>query len=164
MAKAPEDTGKPQAFPMDIGKAMGSFDPSKMMSEVSAMLQKYKVPGFDIDGLMAAQKKNMEAVTKANQTALQGIQALAKRQAEILQETMKETQAALSSLSTSGSPQEVAAKQAELAKASFEKAFGNMRELADIVSQSSREALDVINTRITASLEELRDMVLKSKS
>jgi phasin family protein len=164
MAKSPEQQpAASAASPFDISKLMTEFDPGKLMTEFSSMLKQYKLPGFDVDGVMATQKKNFEALTKANQTALQGLQALAKRQTEIFQETMAEAQKALTTLTPVGSPQEVAAKQAELAKNALEKAFANMRELADIVAKSSKEAADVINSRIAASLEELRDLAMKLK-
>jgi phasin family protein len=91
------------------------------------------------------------------------MQAVAKRQAEILQETMNEASKAVDVLSKAGSPSEVAAKQAELAKDAFERALSNMRELAEMVAKSNQEATSTINTRISATLDEIKDMALKMK-
>jgi phasin family protein len=92
-----------------------------------------------------------------------GTQAVAKRQAEILQETMNQTAKSFDELSKAGSPPEVAAKQAELAKEAFEKALGNMRELAEMVTKAQQGAMNTISDRISQSLDELKQMALKMK-
>src|SRR5512134_1085089 len=142
----------------DMSKFMKEVDPGKMMEEFSKMLKQYNLQGVDMDALMASQKKNLEALTQANRVALEGLQAVAKRQAEILQETMNEASKAVDVLSKAGSPTEVAAKQAELAKDAFERALANMRELAEMVAKSNEEATSTINARISATLDEIKDM------
>jgi phasin family protein len=142
---------------------MKDFDPTKMVDEFSKMLKQYKLPGVDLDSLIASQKKNVEALTSANKVAFEGLQAVAKRQTEILQETMNEASKAIDVLAKAGSPQEVAAKQAELAKDAFERALSNMRELAELVAKANQEATNTINTRISATLDEIKDMALKMK-
>jgi phasin family protein len=152
----------PEAF-FDVSKLLKEFDPTKMVGELSNMMKQYKLPGVDMDSLVASQKKNLEALTSANRVAVEGLQAVAKRQAEILQETMNETSKAVDALSKAGSPQDIAAKQAELAKGAFERALSNMRELAEMVTKANREATDTVNARITATLDEVKDLALKLK-
>jgi phasin family protein len=152
----------PQMF--DITKMMQGFEPSKMVDEFSKMLKTYNLPGVDMDSLVASQKKNLDALTSANRVAFEGLQAVAKRQAEILQETMNEASKAVDTLSKAGSPPDVAAKQAELAKDAFEKALANMRSLAEMVAKSNLEATNTINTRISATLDEIKEMALKLKA
>lgn len=147
----------------DVSKFVKDFDPTKMVEEFSKALKQYKLPGVDVDALVASQKKNLEALTSANRTAFEGLQAVAKRQAEILQETMNETSKVVDSLSKVSSPPELAAKQAELAKGAFESALSNMRELAEMVAKSNEEAASAINNRISETLDELKDMALKAK-
>jgi phasin family protein len=147
----------------DMQKLMKEFDATKIVESFQKMLGQYSLPGVNMDSLVASQKKNLEALTSANRVALEGLQAVAKRQAQILQETMSEASKAVDSLSKAGSPQDVAAKQAELAKDAFERALRNMRELAEMVATANQEATSTINTRISASLEEIKDMALKLK-
>ena len=101
--------------------------------------------------------KNIEAVAEANRVAVEGMQALARRQVEVLQETMKEASEAVSSLSKAGSPGELAAKEAELGKSAFEKSVATMREMAEILVKSSQRrpirstrALPPLSTRSAA--------------
>lgn len=152
----------PESF-LDMQKMMKDFDPTKVVDELARMLKSYNLPGVDMDSVVASQKKNLEALTSANRVVFQGLQSVGKRQAEILQETMNEATKALDSLTKAGSPQDVAAKQAELAKEAFERALGNMRELAEMVAKANQQATDTINTRISATLDEIKDMALKAK-
>jgi len=152
----------PEAL-FDVSKLVKDFDPTKVVDEVSKFLKTYKLPGVDVDSIVASQKKNVEALTGANRVVFEGLQAVARRQAEILQETMNEASKAVDALSKAGSPQEIAAKQAELAKLAFERALANARELAELVAKSNQEATNTINARISASLDELKDAALKLK-
>jgi phasin family protein len=154
------DTKTPNS-PIDLRKLMSDFDPSKLMTDMQNMLKQYKLPGVDMEAFAASQKKNIEAVTTANRAAAEGLQALAKRQAEVLQETMRETSQAVAEMSKSMNPADVVAKQADLVRSAFEKGVTTMREMADIVSKSNREATDAINARITSTLEEIRGLALK---
>ncbi|TVR97018.1 MAG: phasin family protein [Rhodospirillales bacterium] len=155
MAQMPE-------FP-DLTKMMKDFDPTKFADEFSKVLKNYKLPGVDVDGLVASQRKNVEALTAANRVTFEGIQAIAKRQTEILQESMNEVSKAVDAITKAGSPPEAAAKQAELTKYTFEKALANMRELAEMVSKAQEEATKTINTRISETLDEVKEMALKMK-
>ncbi len=141
---------------MDLGKFdMSKFDITKMLGDV-------KIPGFDMQAAMDAQRKNIEALTAANQAAVQGMQAVAQRQAEILSQAMSEVSTVAQQLAGSASnPQEMTTKQAELVRKAFEQALSNARELAEMVSKSNTEAFAIINKRVTESLQELKSLVVK---
>jgi len=141
---------------MDLSKFdLSKFDMTKMLGDV-------KIPGFDMQAIMDAQRKNIEALTAANQTAVQGMQAVAQRQAEILSQSMNEVSSIAQQLASSASnPQEMTAKQAELVRKAFEQALANARELAEMVSKSNTEAFAIINKRVTESLQELKALVVK---
>ena len=134
---------------------LSKFDMTKMLGDV-------KIPGFDMEAIMGAQRKNIEALTAANQTAVQGMQAVAQRQAEILSQAMNEVSSIAQQLAGNASnPQEMTTKQAELARKGFEQALSNMRELAEMVSKSNTDAFAIINKRVTESLQELKGLVVK---
>jgi len=132
---------------------LGKFDMTKLFSDV-------KIPGFDMKAAMDAQRKNIEALNAANQAAVQGMQAVAQRQAEILSQAVSEISAVAQQLaSASNNPQELTSKQAEVARKAFEQALANARELAEIVSKSNTEAFAIINKRVSESLQELKALV-----
>lgn len=127
--------------------------------DFSKMLADFKVPGVDVDQLMASQKKNIDAVTKANQVAFEGAQAVARRQADILRATMEEVQKVTQDLMATTSPQDRMTKQAEVAKTAFETSLKNMKELADMMAKSNNEAFDLINKRMGEMMEEVQTLV-----
>jgi len=123
------------------------FDFAKLMSQ-------FRLPGVDFTAFVDRERKNIEALVKANSIAFEGWQRLVRRQAEMLQETMQKVVADASLLD--------AKKRADLAKEGFEKALANMRELAEITTQSQKEAFDVVSKRIEENMEGIRNPVNKA--
>ena len=124
------------------------FDFTKLMSQ-------FRLPGVDFAALVDRERKNIEALAKANRIAFEGWQRLVRRQAEILQETMKEVVA-------NAGQQDAIKKRADLAKEGFEKALANMRELAEMATKSQKEAFDVVRKRIEENVEGIRNFGKKA--
>ena len=127
--------------------------------DFTKLLGEFKVPGVDLDAVLQAQRKNIEALTAANRTAAEGLQAFARRQSEILRQNLAELQAQFSSAVTAGAPEEKLAKQTDLAKAAFEKAIADMKELAELLAKSNTEAAEIVSKRVSASFDELKSIV-----
>jgi phasin family protein len=123
--------------------------------DVNKFVEQFKVPGMEAQNLMEMQRKNMEAIAQANRVAFEGMQAVAQRQTEIMRQTMEEFTKAVQDMSGSASPEQRLAKQAELTKDAFELAIKNVRELSEMSAKSNTEALELINQRVSASLDEL---------
>jgi phasin family protein len=119
----------------------------------------FKLPGVDSEALIQAQKKNFEAVAKANRVAFEGAQALAQRQAEIFRQAMEDSLGAFKELTATGSTEDRIAKQAEVAKRAFETAVVNSRELADMGAKSNGKAVELINARVAEGLDEFKAAV-----
>ncbi|CAK0740598.1 Phasin [uncultured Gammaproteobacteria bacterium] len=131
-------------------------------TDVTKLLSNIKIPGVDIEVIVSAQRKNIEALTAANEMALEGIQAVARRQAEILRQTMEETGKLVSDMVAAGGTGNAAVNQAELVKGAFEKALGNMKELAEMVAKSNTDATTVISKRVGEGLEEMKSVMSKA--
>lgn len=125
----------------DFGK-MPSFDFSRLMKD-------FKLPGVDIATIMDREKKNIEALTEANRVAFEGWQALVRRQAEILQESIKQAVGSLQG-------EDAGTKRMDVASHAFETALSNMRELAEMAVKSQKEAFDIIRKRVEENLAVLR--------
>jgi phasin family protein len=136
------------------------FDVSKF--DVSKYLGDFKVPGVDVETLVASQRKNIEALTQANKLAFEGFQALFKRQVEIARQSIEESATVARQLVEAGTPQEKAVRQTELTKDAFEQALANSRELSEIVAKSNGEAFDLLNKRFFQVLDELKDNISKT--
>src|SRR5580765_7484159 len=127
--------------------------------DVNQLLEQFKVPGVDVSAIMEARRKDIEAVVAANRQAYEGMQLLGQRQTEMLNEAMAEWQAATKDMMSAQSPEAGAAKQAELGQQAFQKALANMRELAEMATQSQTQAWAVVNRRFHESLEELKQLM-----
>jgi phasin family protein len=147
---------------VDFSKFIAGLDLTKGADELMKMLAQYKVPGVNMDALVASQRENLEALATANRAAFEGMKAVAEWQVKILNETMKEISNTAGELAKAGSPQDVVGKQADLAKQALQAAVTNMRDLAEIVNKAHQEATGAITERVTESLDEIKD-VLKIK-
>ena len=126
--------------------------------DVTKILEQFKLPGVDMQKIMDARRKDMEALAQANQIAYDNMQALARREAEILYQTMAEWQGAMAGMAGK-TPAEVAAKGTELAAQAFGRALTNMRELAEMATKSQAQTYEVLNRRFQENLEELRKLM-----
>ena len=133
-------------------------------SDFTKVFSEFKIPGFDVEGLLAAQRRNIEAVSTANQLAVEGVQAVIRRQTELLRQMVEESSTALKDVMTAGAPDEKIAQQTDLVKAAFEKALSNLRELTEMVAKSNSEAADVLTKRIGESLDELKVSLQRTKN
>lgn len=130
--------------------------------DVSKYLGDFKVPGLDVETIVASQRKNIEALTQANKLAFEGLQNVVKRQVEILRQSFDEIAQLSKEFSEPGTPGDKAARQAEIAKDSFERVLGNARELTELVTKANSEAFELLNKRFTQSLEEAREAFAKT--
>lgn len=137
--------------------ASNGFNPEDMMRAFASM----KMPGMpDFQAFADAQKRNLQALTTANKLAMEGAQAVARRNVEIMQQVMGEMTQAVQSMSTAeGSPGDKAKSQAEMMKAGYERAVANMQEIAELIQKSNGEAVGVLNRRFAEALEEVKVMV-----
>lgn len=121
--------------------------------------ERMQIPGVDLTSMMEMQRRNLDAIAQYNRVAFEGMQAVAQRQAEVMREAMEEAMRATQDIASSGAPEERAARQAEVMKHAFEGAVKNMRELAEMSAKSQSEAADLVNKRISESLDELRSAI-----
>jgi phasin family protein len=126
--------------------------------DITKILEQFRLPGVDINAIVEARRKDVEALTQANQVAYESMQALARREAEILQQTMAEWQGAMAGMAGK-TPQEMAARGTELATQAFGRALANMRELAEMASNSQSQTYEILNRRFQENLEELRKLM-----
>ena len=139
-----------------------SFKPNMDMSKIFA---EFRLPAMpDMSALAKAQQKNLEAISAANKVALEGARAVAERHMEIVQQSVAEMQDAMRSMANPADIQEQAAKRAEMAKATYERAVGQMQELADLIQKSSGEALSVLQSRFAEAMEEVKSLSTDKKA
>jgi phasin family protein len=125
-------------------------------SSFNSFAKLFQVPGFDVNTIVDIQRRNVEALTAANQTIAQGLQTVVQRQSEIARQSVKQFQDLVSFKPSSTSVTETLVKQIDVAKTSYEKNVTNARELGDIVAKVGSEAADILSRRVVASLDEVK--------
>jgi phasin family protein len=133
------------------------FDITKYIGDI-------KVPGLDVEVIISAQRRNIDALTQANKLAFEGFQAVLKRQAEIIRQSLEEGAAVAKELVDAGTPQDKAIRQTELTKEAFERALANARELSEIIAKSNSEAFELLNKRFVQILDEIKAGIANVKA
>ena len=130
------------------------FDMTKLFSD-------FRFRPFDVEALWAAQRRNLEALSQANQLAVEGVQAMTRRQIELTRETFEGLSSLLRDLAQPASPEERIAKNTDYAKQMLEKSVNHGREVASIAAKTGADAAEVLQKRATEGLEELRSFASK---
>jgi len=131
-------------------------DYNRMVGDFSKMFINGKAPSVDVEAIVNSQRKNFEAVAAANRIALQGMQAVAQRQAEIVRQSVEEFSELSKSLTATGTPEDKFARQATLVKEGFETALVNLREFSELLQKSGGEAFDLLSKRFGENLDEVQ--------
>lgn len=137
-----------------------SNDPTQPFGDLARMLEQFKVPGVDMSAIVESRRKDVEALIAANQSTLEAMQLIAKKQTEILTQAMQTAQESVQAQLKGG----VAAaadptKQAEIARKAYEKAMADMKELAEIARKAQTEAAAGITARAQQSVQEIKDFI-----
>lgn len=140
-------------------KVISSIDATKGSEQLFNTLASLKVPGVNMDALVASQRDNLEALSASNRAALEGMKAVGEWQVKLMQETMRELTAAIGGLARTGSPQQLVLAESELARKAFETAVSQMQELTAIVINANQQAASAIAKRIPESVGEIKDVL-----
>jgi phasin family protein len=137
----------------------GKTAPQQLMSEFTKLFEQFKLPGIDLNAVLESRRKDIDALAAANRTALEGAQSLAQKQLDVLRTTIDEVQSMLKQ--SKDVPAPAAARQ--LVSQAVQRAFTNMRELADVAYRSQSEAVAVVSRRVQENIEELKTLVHAKK-
>jgi phasin family protein len=132
-------------------------DPTQAFTDMfRKMGEQLKVPSFDMTRMMEQHQKNLDAMTRSWQAMTSGATAVASKQREIFEATVKDITEMAKDFKPTGSPQEIMTKQAEFAKKAMEAAIANTRDIAELVQKSGTEAVTIIHARMKESYDEIR--------
>ena len=147
MAKSPN--------PFDPFNVMAQFDPMKFMEQLGQAMQQFAPPNMPSQTLMEQQRKNLAALTEANQAVLKGVQEVMQRQMELLQQAAAEAGKNVQKVQAAD-PSQLATKQAEWFNENYAKLVQNMQEVADTMTKAHQDALKTLDKRWQEALEEFK--------
>lgn len=136
---------RPNFFDFDVTKAFADF----------------RFRPFDVEAIWAAQRRNIEALSQANQLAVEGVQAVARRHIELTRETFEGWSSLLRDLAQPVSTEDRIAKNADYAKQMLEKGVTHGREVVSIATKAGADAAEVLHKRATESLDEMKAFASK---
>jgi len=134
-----------------------------MMDMFADMAKQVNLPKIDYEAFLDINRKNIEATQKSAAVLAEGGRAVLAKQQEILAKVGREARQLIADFKPGGSPQEIATKQAELAKRVFEATVKNTRDLTELVQKSSSEAPKIILDRMRQSFAEARAAIESKK-
>jgi phasin family protein len=124
--------------------------------DVTKMFADFRFQPFDVEAVWAAQRRNIEALSQANQAAMAGVQALAKHQIELTRETFEGFSALWRDMAQPGSSEDRVAKNTDYVKQVLENGVKHGGEIATIAAKAGSEAAEILHKRTTESLDEIR--------
>jgi phasin family protein len=139
-----EDATMPDARPNPF-----DFDITKVFAD-------FRFRPLDVEAVWAAQRRNIEALSQANHAAVEGANALARRQIEMTRETFEGFSALLRDLAQPASTEDRIAKNTEYVKQMLEKGVNHGREIATIAAKAGSDAAEILHKRASESLDEIR--------
>jgi phasin family protein len=122
------------------------------------------LPKLNVDELLQAQKKNIDALGESAKVAAQGAQSVAQKQREVLEAGLREAETLARQYKPLGQMHENVALQSEFARKVFQIAVEGARESASTARQSTADAVKIIQDRVKQSLEEISASVRPNKS
>jgi phasin family protein len=109
---------------------------------------------------MEARRKDIEALAAANRTALEGIQSLSQKQAEILRTTMDQLQSLVRQMAAGSAS---SSSTGEVVQQALQKTFVSMRELAEAAYRSQADAFAVVGQRVQENIQEVKALMQPKK-
>lgn len=122
--------------------------------DMRRLFDKIELPHVDMKTLIEARRRDIDALVEANREAYQALEALGKRQQEILTASLATLQDNTREVLSTDGLGEKATRSAQLAQKALTQALADMRELAQMAVSSNRQVLAVLNDRVKAGLSE----------
>ncbi len=131
-------------------------------SDFSKMFENYQgSTPFDMQSFLETQRRNVQAITEAQQLTMENFQAIAQRQSEILSKMVEDNSSIAKEIISEGTPEEKMAKNAKLFKTLYQRTIKDMRDLSDMANKSNIEASNIINKRVSATMNEIQSSLEK---
>ena len=113
-------------------------------------------PTLNVEALLDGHRKNVVAMTKANQIVFDGLKTLAQRERDVFKSTVDDYTTVSSDVLTGTSVQERATKQVDGAGHIYASSVARFLELSDIAVKTNFSAADILNARVTEMFDEFR--------
>lgn len=139
------------------------FDAEKMgemfkMPEFDKMFEHMQMPmaQFDMDAMIKAQQKNVQAFVEANKAAMAGYQEIYRRQVALVEEQMAKAKDQIGDLQSQPLSAEASSKSMEGLKETLDRLMAEVREMAEMAQQTNAEAFGIVKARFDEGIAEMK--------
>ncbi len=132
-------------------------------TDFTKIMTDFRLPQIDPAAVMSMQKKNIDALTAANQIAFDSLRATAKRQSELVTLNVEAFTSATHSLTGAKSVEDQAVAQANYLKDAFERSFEQARELSELYTDTASKLADVLKARVVEVFGEAAELGVAAK-
>jgi phasin family protein len=129
-----------------------AFDADKIKDMFTAA----KMPVVDTDAIIAAQKKNVDALIEANKVATAGYQDVYKRQVALFEAAISQAKDMMSGTKASPMSVDQATASVDVMKTAFEKTSAYLTELAEMAQKANTSAFEVVKARAEEAAAEIK--------
>jgi phasin family protein len=123
--------------------------------DVTKLMANFKLPGFEYDALVEAQKRNVASLQEAGTIMTKVWQEIAQRQVEMAQKGFETVVAGAGELAKAPSPEAGAKCHVAFCQQALETHIANLQELGEMARKAGGEALEVVNKRFVEGLDEV---------
>lgn len=130
-------------------------------NDFSKLFEGFNASPVDMKSFLETQRKNLQALSEAQQTAIEGIQTIAQRQSELLSQFVEDNSSIAKQTLSEGTPEDKMAQNADIFKSTYERNVNSLQEMSELIGQSNQKATGILNKRVTASVSELKSAIKK---
>lgn len=112
-------------------------------------------PSFlDVESFTKMQSEAIGTVVEANRIFASTAQAIVNCQADMMRDCVEQMTRAFSELSVRGDPGELASREGAAVQALFEKTAAHVRDMAELVSKSNAEVIQLVNSSMRCLVDD----------
>lgn len=111
---------------------------------------------FDVEALLTIQHRNIETMVEANRIFIDTAQAIARCQTDMMKDCVEQMTRAFAEMTGRSEPGAITTKEGAAVQALFEKTAGHVRDIAELLSKSNADAIELVNGRMKAIVDETR--------
>jgi phasin family protein len=126
----------------------------RAMPETSRNEMPALMPYFDVEALLKLQHRNIETMVEANRIFVDTAREIARCQSDMMKDCVEQMTRVIAELSGRGEPGPSNAKEGAAVQALFEKTAGHVRDIAELLSKSNAETVQLVNGRMRSLMSE----------
>lgn len=149
---------------MTLNTDVAFITPKTLVSMLSQAQGYTRGLPYDLHSLFETQRTNWQAMIEAQETLIASMNNIAHQQSRIMATLWKNQTAFLNLVMDEGTPEGKIARHAEVTKRHYKEIIDEMRKMQDSVTETLRNAADILHHRTISTLSEGQRQAQASKA